>query len=201
MSLDREVINSDLRNLCSSSFFDQYIMGEDIWYFSDYLGRRELYENMKRIIASEFTFDQSDVCVVVGSAKIGFSLAPNKSGRNFIVKEDVSNQRASDIDVAIISKKIFTVVWDTYKNLKYKTHIKRYDQVSSQIFSGYINLKLASEQSQFEEVIINSSIRCNKILYQECSVEHEVNYRIYHSLEDLKRYTISGIEKYKKGLG
>ena len=42
MSLDREAINSDLRNLCSSSFFDQYIMGEDIWYFSDYLGRGEL---------------------------------------------------------------------------------------------------------------------------------------------------------------
>lgn len=65
------------------------------------------YFELKKIIADGFRIHPNEV-TMVGSAKLGFSIAPNKLWAPF--------NDESDIDMAIISEKIFTDYWkDLYK--------------------------------------------------------------------------------------
>jgi hypothetical protein len=60
------------------------------------------YYNLKAEVAEHFSIHPSEV-LIVGSAKMGFSIAPNKRFRIF--------HDSSDIDVAIISNNLFDIIW------------------------------------------------------------------------------------------
>ena len=62
----------------------------------------EAYYDLKAAVAEEFEIHPSEV-IVVGSTKLGFSIAPAKRYRQFGDR--------SDIDVAIVSPKLFDRVW------------------------------------------------------------------------------------------
>jgi predicted nucleotidyltransferase len=62
----------------------------------------ERYYSLKAAIAEEFHIHPNEV-VVVGSTKLGFSIVPGKRYRPF--------GESSDIDVAIVSPKLFDRVW------------------------------------------------------------------------------------------
>lgn len=62
----------------------------------------ERYFSLKAAIAEQFNIHPNEV-IVVGSAKLGFSIAPTKRYRAF--------GEASDIDVAIVSPQLFDRVW------------------------------------------------------------------------------------------
>lgn len=60
------------------------------------------YYSLKYKISNWFSIHPSEI-IVVGSAKLGFSIAPQKRYRLFNDK--------SDIDVAVVSSKIFDAIW------------------------------------------------------------------------------------------
>lgn len=60
------------------------------------------YFEIRDIISSQLSVEFSEV-ILVGSGKAGFSIAPNKRYRPF--------SDNSDIDIAVISEKLFTKVW------------------------------------------------------------------------------------------
>lgn len=62
----------------------------------------ESYFELKSIVSSEFGLHHSQV-LIIGSAKLGFSIAPSKRFWHF--------RDESDIDVAIISDSLFDSVW------------------------------------------------------------------------------------------
>lgn len=64
------------------------------------------YAGLKERIAQKFNIHASDV-VVVGSAKLGFSIAPNKRWELF----DPNKEKPSDVDVAIVSNKLYSEIW------------------------------------------------------------------------------------------
>lgn len=57
---------------------------------------------LKQRVAAKFSVHHTDV-LVVGSAKLGFSIAPGKRWRPF--------RDTSDIDVAIVSRELFEEIW------------------------------------------------------------------------------------------
>ncbi len=62
----------------------------------------DAYYKLKATVAEKFDIHPSEV-IVVGSTKLGFSIVPGKRFRPF--------GDSSDIDVAIISPKLFDYVW------------------------------------------------------------------------------------------
>ena len=58
---------------------------------------------LKQAVASEFRLEVATDVFVVGSAKLGFSIAPNKRWRGF--------GDYSDIDVAIVNHQLYQTVW------------------------------------------------------------------------------------------
>ena len=62
------------------------------------------YYNLKKDISSQFPVQSKNNIIVVGSAKLGFSIAPQKRFREI--------QDESDIDVAIIDEELFDNYWE-----------------------------------------------------------------------------------------
>ncbi|SRR5258707_1535843 len=88
---------NDLPTLDNSTLVRKYITFGD-----SYLLDEEQHFSLRVMISKQFEIHPSEV-LVVGSAKMGFSIAENKRYRPF-------NDR-SDIDIAIISEDLFNKIW------------------------------------------------------------------------------------------
>lgn len=71
------------------------------------------YYDLKNVVSNFFNVNHRDV-FMVGSSKLGFSLAPNKLWYSI----DWSEEKESDIDIVIISNEVFNRYWKSI--LEYK---------------------------------------------------------------------------------
>jgi len=85
-----------------------------------YKDKEDLYFELKQEIASFFKISPTNV-VMVGSAKLGFSIAPHKLWNNF--------SEESDIDIVVISEDVFDEYWKELLdfNIKVKARSKEED--------------------------------------------------------------------------
>src|SRR5258708_512627 len=72
--------------------------------FGDSFGlEKDTYFTLKSVVAQHFSINPAEV-VMVGSAKLGFSIAPTKRYRPFSID--------SDLDLAIVSSTLFDSLWE-----------------------------------------------------------------------------------------
>lgn len=96
-----EDFKSDLNLLTPSQLFKKYILGS-VCHILDLQQDLELRET----VSTNFDIGFQDV-IIVGSGKLGFSIKPSKRYVHFCDE--------SDIDVAIVSTKLFEKIWkETY---------------------------------------------------------------------------------------
>lgn len=79
----------------------KYIVHGTPYIFKD---DEDKYFDLKREIAANFSEHYNNIHMV-GSAKLGFSIAPNKLWKPFTIE--------SDIDIVIISTKLFENLWES----------------------------------------------------------------------------------------
>lgn len=86
------------------------------------------YYDLRQQVSDNFSIHPNEI-VIVGSAKLGFSIAPQKRYREFC--------DTSDIDLAIISEKLFSKVWKDifYYNCRSDWNPKDF---SKYLFKGWI---------------------------------------------------------------
>lgn len=136
-----EHINSfmeDLRNLSSSQVVKKRIIfGDCVIINTDY------YHQLREKIGAKFKVHPNEV-MVVGSAKLGFSIAPQKRYQPFGDK--------SDIDVAIVSSDLFDSFWKSVYNLwsekilwENELDFKKY------LFQGWIRPDKLPNSKNFEQ--------------------------------------------------
>lgn len=82
---------------------DELVVRERILHGATYAIDEEQHFDLKRRIAGELGTDMNTEVFVVGSAKLGFSIAPRKRYVKF--------NDHSDIDVAIVSHALYQRVW------------------------------------------------------------------------------------------
>lgn len=205
MGIQKKEIVNDLCNLSENEFYLKYIVKSYIWYFEQYqqLPSHQVMEKIdcfKEIISQSFdvSFHSAQI---VGSAKLGVSLAPKKHLRDFIVEASNENEKESDIDIAIVSDKLFHDMWDKLRKAKNETVIPRYKMLVSSVFNGYINDKDfkdidAKVRREWSEKVSES----NKKLQGNLSILHPISYRIYRSWEDMEDYQMRGIRELKEVL-
>lgn len=122
----------DNKQNADSFIVDQYICRGTPFIFSNNL---PLYQQLRVDIARHFNVQSSRV-FVVGSSKLGFSIAPNKLFRELTEE--------SDIDVAVVDSALFEVLWKRYFDnnirLLYRTEDEenRYNQFLQYFFRGWI---------------------------------------------------------------
>lgn len=100
------------------------------------------YFSLRDRIAREFGVHTNDV-FVVGSAKLGFSIAPNKRYRPF--------GDTSDIDVAVVSQSLFDQIWKEV--FEYRAEVGYWpaeQQFASYLFKGWIRPDKLPPARKFE---------------------------------------------------
>ena len=92
---------------------------------------QDKYFNLRSEVAEHFGLHPNEV-FVVGSAKLGFSVAPKKRFRPF-------RRNKSDIDVALVSSKLFDQVNEDIFNYKQEAgDWPKYSEFADHLFQGWI---------------------------------------------------------------
>lgn len=195
MDFSIDTIKSDVVALSTKDFLIKYLLKSDNWYFSEYLGL-DSYMSIKRMeCLKEILNDKLGVAyhnvLMVGSGKIGYSLSPFKKFKAF--DED------SDIDIAIISLKMFNELWAKIRLASTEEHIF-YNSITSSIFRGFINEKHFSNIAFARQYWNNQILDLNRCIQEDVGIQHQINYRIYRSWEDLEDYHINGINALKNNI-
>ena len=95
-----------IQKLNNIVYTNEELVERYIWFgipaiFSDC---EQKYYDLKKEISTQFPVKSKNNIIVVGSAKLGFSIAPRKRFRDI--------QDESDIDVAIIDEELFDSYWE-----------------------------------------------------------------------------------------
>lgn len=196
MDFSVNTIKTDIKNLSGKDFLMKYLLKSPNWYFSEYQGMDshqaiEQMEKLKAILNSKIGVAFHNV-LMVGSGKIGCSLSPDKNFRNF--------NENSDIDIAIISLKLFYELWEKIRIASINEHIPRYPSIASSVFRGFINEKDFSSIDFARQHWNNKISDLNRCINEDINIYHTINYRIYRSWEDLEEYHIKGINTLRRNI-
>lgn len=174
--------------------YRKFLLGHRVWYFESKAGKEkhaEIYDDFKIYMSNKLDIHFNNIAIV-GSAKLGFSLSPNKKFNTF-------NQN-SDIDLVLVSNLLFRQSWDAFIDLSTRFHIPNYKQITSNVFRRFISLKNPDIRNEFFKKWSKKINPCKKDLQTIFEIPHDINYRIYESWKDVERYHIAGLEAIKNTL-
>ena len=202
MEFDIDRITQDMATLTEEEFVMKYIIKSPNWYFSTYL-KNETIDAMDRIdtlneIVSKGFGVSFHCATMVGSAKVGFSLSPKKGFKPFTAEEGPDNH-VSDIDIAIVSEKLFLWAWDSIRDAKKKEVLSTTSntKIAREIFRGYINEKTMTLLSSTRKAWNQKAGPVTRDIQSKLRIIHPISYRIYRSWEDLEEYQIDCIRQLK----
>jgi len=116
---------ADLTVLDSATILEKYIILGDCAELST-----QQHSALKQRIAGNFRISSENV-VIVGSAKLGFSIAPGKRYRKF--------GESSDIDVAIVNANLFDAVWrEAYNFQRSGAYWETHKEFEHYVFRGWV---------------------------------------------------------------
>ncbi len=202
MSNILDELKNDLNTLTPREFYMKHIVKSYYWYFDNvlHIPKSDILstiDEFKDIVSSSIGVSFNSV-MMVGSGKIGYSLAPKKRFKAFEIDTNAKNK--SDIDVAIISNDLFLYFWDIYRKSYSVKYEATYKHISREIYRGYINERNLREIDECRVKWNNLSAQSNKILRSKLYLKHEITYRIYRSWEDFEEYNIASLQDMKVGV-
>ncbi|GAB6107930.1 hypothetical protein [Fusibacter bizertensis] len=192
------IIKQDIIELDEESLLKKYLLSTDVWYFSEYhkLGPSDLIFNLDKvyeIISKNLAISMKNI-LIIGSSKIGCSLAPHKILRVF----DSDKTKESDIDIAIISDKYYLEFWNIARNSVSVKYTKYYSEIAEGIFNGFISKNTVDDVPEIRKIWNDKIGLTRRELQEETCIQHPINFRIYRSWEDLENYHKKGFKKIKK---
>lgn len=202
--MDKTALEQDLRKLSSQEFFIKHIVKSHNWYLAEYLKTPsdQLIDKMdllKEIVSNNFKIGFHSL-QIVGSAKTGFSLSPDKIFTPF--KDGTHNdEEPSDIDIALVSSNWYHHLWDMAQRTKqiyYPNNATLYSHLTSSIFKGFINEKDICRLEDLRKEWWRQVAHANQELQDKLGFIHPITYRVYRSWEDLEAYQIYSIRKAKR---
>ena len=183
-----------LHNSTPQSLYRRFLLGHDIWYFREYLKKRDHaseYDRMKILMSDNLGIHPNNIAIV-GSAKLGFSITPKQEKYLSPFSEN------SDIDIAIVSPEIFRDSWSAFLDLASKGYLPSYKNVTSNVFRRFVSLKYPDHRSDYFRKWNGLVEPCKKDLQLSFSISNDINYRIYESWEAVEYYHCQGIQKLQK---
>jgi len=150
------------------------------------------YFDLKREIAANFSEHYTNIHMV-GSAKLGFSIAPDKLWKRFSTE--------SDIDIVIISPRLFENLWESVHEFnigltsRTKEEDKKYKKFLNYFFKGWIRPDLFPFEypAKNEWFDFFTSISYGKYGSQK------ITGALYHSFNFFEKYHITNIAKIRIG--
>lgn len=193
-------IKDDIIALPTKDFYIKYILRSDNWYFETHIGQSKedsirLIDDFKSIVSQSLKISFNNIAIV-GSSKIGCSLAPVSEQRDKLFR---CFNEESDIDIAVVSDKLFEIYWSLFRHSYSEVNKRHYKYISRGIYRGYINEKYLALIDGCRKEWNEKAAKSKKILRSELYIQPEITYRLYRSWEDFEEYHIQSINEIKRG--
>lgn len=189
-----EDFRESLKTEDTRDVYQRYLLGHSIWYFRERKGSAtfaEDYDEFKLYMSKKLDLHVNNIAIV-GSAKMGFSLSPEKNFREF--------NESSDIDLVVVSDQIFKLSWQAFLELHLKNYLTSYAPVAKNIFKGFVSLKDIDTRANFFDGWARKVEPLKKDFQTIFGIPHEINYRVYDSWESVERYHTVGLRILKEKL-
>lgn len=189
-----EELKKDIINLKTKDFYHKYLVGQDVWYFKENCGTStpsDIYDKFKLFVSENLDVHFNNISIV-GSAKIGISLAPDKNFKSF--------DADSDFDLILVSPRLFEEFWNAYLDLFRERKPFRYRIVASNIFRRFISIKKPDPNHPSFKNWIERIEKFNKDYQIFFNINCDINYRIYDSWDSVERYHFKGIEELRNNI-
>lgn len=172
------------------------ILTSDPWLFNgtvhDFGSWRDELARGKSIVATDI--------FVVGSASVGFSLAPEKAGRPF--RELRGGSTPSDIDVAVIDADLFIQSWEQLVEAERRLALHvRYEQrprMRTGIYWGHLFDSYVPINTRPSRTLRSVASAVSR---SAASRGYPSSIRLYRRLEDLRQYQLRNIKNLRRQLG
>ena len=201
-SMDKYELQRRVRELNSyeeyAELADQLLATPVPWFFKNRYGEQAIdkYSEFKIYMAHKFKITSNNVSLA-GSAWMGYSLTPKNKFRDF--------NEHSDIDIVIISQKLFYSFWDCYFEELTKGLLfgDVYNNISKNTFKRFVDYK-ADESLKISQKFYKDF--CKQIsgyardLQVNFDFPSKIGYRVYRSWEDYKMNIIHNIKDIKAGI-
>ena len=178
--------DQDLNGLSSIQIVRKHIISGDCHILS-----RDQYFNLRSEVADYFGLHPNQV-LVVGSAKLGFSIVPDKLYRPFF--------DGSDIDVVLVSSTLFDSVWkDVFNYEREVGDWPKYREFVDYLFQGWIRpdklprsemFPFGKKWWRFFQKVTNSR------MYGDCKIAGAL-YKSYFFLENYQEYCVQQCQNKK----
>lgn len=187
----KEEVIEDINKLDTESIYKKYLLGQEVWYFKqkDPAKYLQTYDDFKHYVANSLGINFNNISIV-GSAKTGVSLSPDKEFKTF--DDD------SDLDLVLVSPTLFYKFWDAYLDLYREKKSFGYKFVTSNIFRRFISIKRPDPNHLTFKNWIEKVEKFNKDYQVLFNIECDINYRIYDSWESVEKYHFKGIDELKE---
>ena len=200
MSYTIEEIKKDISSLTNKDFYRKHILRSDNWYFESVIGSNKeeairITDDFKLIVSQSLGISFNNISIV-GSSKTGYSLTPSSEKKNKLFRRF---NEESDIDIAIVSDKLFQTYWGLFRDSYSEINKSHYSFISRGIYRGYINEKYLDLIDGCRKVWNARASQSKKLLRNDLYIKPEITYRLYRSWEDFEEYHLQSINEIKRG--
>lgn len=189
--MDIEKIKQEISVKSAEEIYNEYIISGEVWIFKSIFDSEwyTKYDEFKKYISKKLNVHYNNIGIA-GSAKMGFSLNPEKNFKAF--------DENSDVDIIIVSRKLFNEFWEQYLNDSYNptTRIKNITYVSFCIFRKYLTLDNFRNNAYYNQWQ-RTTDGFEKDIQLQFQIDNEVHYRIFESWDSVKMYYISSVDRMK----
>lgn len=188
-----------LRREAAEKIIEDHIFGGDVYIAREH---PRVLNTLRRHLCPRLSFEEQNV-IIVGSAKIGFSLDPNTFPRAYT--------KSRDIDVLVVSEMLFDTFWQTMLRWHYPRRLERLPETDwrwvtarqNDLYWGWFHPDdIGYEGLTFPDILkplrdlktnwFNSFQSLS--LYEEFS-GRDVNGRLYRTWEHALFYQASGLRQ------
>lgn len=186
-----EEMKAAIESKSADEIYNELYISGDVWLFKKLFKDNWFlqYDEFKKYIAKKLDVHYNNVGIA-GSAKLGFSLNPQKDYKAF--------DETSDVDIIIVSQRLFYEFWKQYLNDSYNltTRIKNINYVCFCIFRKYLTLDCFRNNDYYNDWQKKTGDfeKDIQLLFQ---IENDIHYRIFESWDSVKMYYISSINRLK----
>lgn len=182
------------KDILGSHEHEEVIVQKHIVHGTPYVFRNDedKYFDLKREIATHFSTHYTNIHMV-GSAKLGFSIAPQKLWQPFTIE--------SDIDIAIVSTRLFEKSWGSIHDFNIEltnrtgNQDKKYGQFIDYLFKGWIRPDLFP----FKYPLKTEWFDFFKSISYKNYGPQKITGALYHSFNFFEKYHIANIAKMRIG--
>lgn len=193
--MDLETLKNDIVSYTPTEFCRSQLFSQDMWFFDD--GPDDVkgsYHDFKCTVSEILDTNPNNVALV-GSAKFGLSLNPNKNWREF--------DSASDLDIVIVSKQQFNEIWACYRKAFYNGFPNLVSYHGENVFKGFVVVS-SKDYPEFKSEFLRPVWLKMQKLVREIQINHrisrEIKFRIYADWADVEEYHFFGIRMLRKAL-